>query len=166
MILGMVPVSIPFIGTIHISFVGGILLVALVLGRIGRTGPVVWQLSPHSTTLMKTLGQLIFMATIGTNAGKYLLESVQNYGFGPIGIGLLAIVAGLGITAHVAYRFLNINFLNVLGILSGGMTSTPSLTVSNSIAKSDIPSVSYAAVYPFSLIVSIILAQLAIKLGG
>lgn len=166
MLVGMVPISIPLIGKINISFVGGILLVALVLGRLGRTGPVVWQLSPHSTTLMKTLGQLIFMATIGTNAGKYLVESVQSHGFEAVMIGVVAVLLGLGIMGHMAYRFLHINFLNVLGILSGGMTSTPSLTISNNIAKSDIPSVSYAAVYPFSLIVTIVLAQLAIKFGG
>lgn len=165
-LIGMIPIAFPVIGSVKISFVGGILLTAIILGRIGRTGPFVWQLSPHSTTLMKTLGQLIFMATIGTNAGKYLVSSIQTQGVTPILIGIGAVLTGLAITGHIAYRFLNINFLNVLGLLSGGMTSTPSLTLSNNIAKSDIPSVSYAAVYPFSLIFTIMLAQLIMKLGG
>jgi putative transport protein len=165
-IVGMIPISLPAVGTIQVSFIGGILLTALVLGRIGRTGPFVWQLSPHSTTLMKTLGQLIFMATIGTNAGKYLVESIQQHGFVAILIGISAVILGLGITGHIAYRYMKINFLSVLGLLSGGMTSTPSLTISNNMAKSDIPSISYAAVYPFSLIMTIIFAQLILKLGG
>jgi putative transport protein len=165
-LVGMIPISFPVIGSMNISFVGGILITALILGRLGRTGPFVWQLSPHSTTLMKTLGQLIFMATIGTNAGQFLVESLQQQGFMPIAIGVSAIILALGITGHIAYRFMKLNFLSVLGLLSGGMTSTPSLTMSNNIAKSDIPSISYAAVYPFSLILTLLFAQLIIKIGG
>jgi len=69
-VLGSIPFNLSFVGDIKLSFVGGILITALILGRFGRVGPIVWQLSPHSNTMMKTLGQLIFMASIGTNAGN------------------------------------------------------------------------------------------------
>jgi putative transport protein len=55
------------------------------------------------------------------------------------------------------------NFLKILGLLSGSMTSTPSLTMANSLTKSDYPSISYAAVYPLSLVLAIVLAQLVLK---
>jgi len=163
-LLGSIPFNLPLIGDIKLSFVGGILITALILGRFGRIGPVVWQLSPHSNTLMKTLGQLIFMASIGTNAGKYLLKGLSQNGFLPIYIAVFALIFSLFLIAFICRVILKMNFLNILGMLSGGMTSTPTLTMSNNISKSDYPSVSYAAVYPMALVVAIVLSQLLLKL--
>ncbi len=162
-LLGSIPFSFPVVGTIKLSFVGGILITALILGRLGRIGPVVWQMSPNSTTLMKTLGQLIFMAAIGTNAGKYLLESIKENGFMPVYIGLFGLIFSL-LSMTIICRFvLKMNFLKILGLLSGSMTSTPSLTMANNLTKSDYPSISYAAVYPLALVLAIVMAQLALK---
>jgi len=163
-IFGSIPFYIPFAGEIKLSFVGGILITALVLGRLGRVGNIVWQLSPHSNTLMKTLGQLIFMASIGTNAGKYLLEGLSKNGLTPVYIALFALIFSLFLTAFVCRVFLKMNFLNILGVLSGGMTSTPTLTMANSITKSDYPSIAYAAVYPMALVTAIVLAQLLLRI--
>lgn len=162
-ILGNIPFYLPFVGEIKLSFVGGILITALILGRFGRVGSIVWQLSPHSNTLMKTLGQLIFMASIGTNAGKYLVESLSKNGMLPIYIAIFALIFSLFLVAFVCRVFLKMNFLNIMGLLSGSMTSTPTLTMANNITKSDYPSISYAAVYPMSLVLAILLAQLLLK---
>ncbi len=162
-LLGAIPLYLPFVGNIKLSFVGGILIVALLLGRFGRIGPIVWQMSPHSTTLMKTLGQLTFIVAIGTNAGKYLLESIKTNGFIPIYIAIFAIIVSLLIMTIFCRFVLKMNFLKILGLLSGAMTSTPSLTMANSVTKSDYPSISYAAVYPLSLVSVIVLAQFILK---
>jgi putative transport protein len=161
--VGSIPFGLPGIGFVKLSFVGGILITALILGRLGRTGNIVWQLSPHSNSIMKTLGQLIFLATIGTNSGKYLVESVKLHGFLSIYISIASIIASLFLVAFFCTKVLKMNFLDIIGLLSGSMTSTPSLTMSHNMTKSDYPSVSYAAVYPFALVLSIILAQLMIK---
>lgn len=163
-LVGSIPLGIPGVGTIKLSFVGGILISALVLGRLGRVGPIVWNLSPHSTSLLKTLGQLIFMATLGTNAGKYLLESLQNNGFIPIVIALGALLLSLTIVAWICRAWFKMNFVDILGLLSGAMTSTPTLTMSNNITKTDYPSIAYAAVYPLGLVLVIVLAQLGMKI--
>ncbi len=162
-LLGSIPLHLPFIGDIKLSFVGGILITALLLGRFGRVGPIVWQMSPHSTTLMKTLGQLTFIVAIGTNAGKYLVAAINTNGLMPIYIALFGLVVSL-FTMTVFCRFvLKMNFLEILGLLSGSMTSTPSLTMANGLTKSDYPSISYAAVYPLALVLAIVLAQLVLK---
>jgi putative transport protein len=163
-LLGSIPFAIPGVGTIKLSFVGGILITALVLGRLGRVGPIVWNLSPHSTSLLKTLGQLIFIATLGTNAGKYLVESLQSNGFLPILIALGALIFSLAVVALICQKILKMNFVDILGLLSGAMTSTPTLTMSNNITKSDYPSIAYAAVYPLGLVLVIVLAQLGMKI--
>ncbi len=163
-LLGSIPFALPGIGVIKLSFVGGILITALILGRLGRVGPVVWNLSPHSTTLLKTLGQLIFIAAIGTNAGKYLVESLDKHGFTPILIALFGLIFSLSFMAIVCRKLLKMNVVNIMGLLSGAMTSTPSLTMSNNITKTDYPAIAYAAVYPMGLVVVIVLAQLGIKI--
>ena len=162
--IGSIPVGLPIIGDVKLSFVGGILLTALILGRKGRTGAIVWQLSPHSTSMLKTLGQLIFVATIGTNAGKYLVQSIATNGFMPIYIGIFGLIFSLTFMAFLCRFVFKMNFLNILGLLSGAMTSTPTLSMSNNITKSDIPSIAYAAVYPTSLVLALLLAQLGVKL--
>lgn len=163
-IIGSIPIGLPFVGSIKLSFVGGILLTAIVLGRTGRIGPIVWQLSPHSTSMLKTLGQLIFVATIGTNAGKYLVESISTNGFIPIYIGIFGLLFALTVIAIICRFVLKMNFLNILGLLSGAMTSTPTLSMSNNITKSDVPSIAYAAVYPIALVLAILYAQLCVKI--
>lgn len=159
MSIGFIPLVIPGFGNFKLSFVGGILITALVLGRIGRTGRLVWQLSPHSTSLMKTLGQLIFMATIGTNAGAYLLESIKTLGFTSVYIALGVLFVTYMIFTIVMFRFLKFNILDILGVFSGSMTSTPALSMATEVCDSDRPSVAYAAVYPFALIITIFLSQ-------
>ncbi|MBL0686558.1 MAG: YidE/YbjL duplication [Sulfurospirillum sp.] len=163
-LVGSIPFVIPGLGSIKLSFVGGILLTAILLGRKGRIGPIVWQLSPHSTSMMKTLGQLIFMATIGTNAGKDLVESILQNGFTPVYVAIIGLLFSITIITILCRIILKMNFINILGLLSGAMVSTPTLTMVNSTTKSEYPSISYAAVYPMSLVLMIILAQLGMKI--
>ena len=163
-LIGNISFSLPGIESIKLSFVGGILLTAIVLGRLGRIGPIVWQLSPHSTSMMKTLGQLIFMATIGTNAGKYLVESISQNGFTPVYIAVAGLVISIIIVTIVCRTFLKMNFINILGLLSGAIVSTPTLTMVNNTTKSEYSSIAYAAVYPMSLVLMIFFAQLGMKL--
>ncbi|WP_025209329.1 aspartate:alanine exchanger family transporter [Hippea sp. KM1] len=162
--IGSIPFSIPYLGMVKFSFVGGILITALILGRLGRTGRIVWQLSPHSNSLLKVLGQLIFLATIGTNSGKYLFEAIKNHGWISIVIGLLSILIPLFLSTIIMRRLLKMNLFDIMGVISGAMTSTPSLTMANNITSSDYPSIGYAAVYPFAMVLSIILAQIGAKL--
>jgi putative transport protein len=162
-LIGFIPVSLPFFGKFKLSFIGGILITSLILGRLGRTGPIVWQLSPHSTSLLKTFGQLIYMATIGTSAGKYMVSAIKVNGFNPILLGFAALTLSVVVFVCMLRYFLKMNLVDILGLISGGMTSTPSLTMSSNILKSDYPAISYASVYPFSLIITILLAQIALK---
>ncbi len=162
--IGSIPFNVPWVGTVKLSFVGGILLTALILGRLGRTGPIVWQLSPHSNTLMKVMGQLIFLATIGTNSGKFLVEALKNEGWISILLSIASILIPIWIIAVIARKIMKLNMLDTMGVLAGAMTSTPALSVINETTNSDYPSIGYAAVYPFAMVLSIILAEIGVKL--
>lgn len=163
-LLGFVPINLPFFGSFKLSFIGGILITSLVLGRIGRTGPFVWQLSPHSTTLLKTFGQLIYMATIGTSAGGYLIEAISANGLKPLYISLSGLLISLFLFTMITRFVFKINLINIMGLISGGMTSTPSLTMSSNVLKSEYPAISYASVYPLALILTILLSQIILKI--
>lgn len=160
-LVGKVPVNLPVVGEFNLSFVGGIFITSLVLGRLGRTGKLVWQLSPHSTSLLKTLGQLIFMAVIGANSGKFIVESIHKYGLLSIYITMGSILVTMIIFVVVMRYILKLNIVDIFGIFAGAMTSTPTLTMSNEVTKSDYPSISYASTYPFALIFTMLLAQIA-----
>ncbi|MGA1847114.1 aspartate:alanine exchanger family transporter [Deferribacter abyssi] len=164
MLIGYIPIGVPFVGVFRLSFVGGILLCALIFGRLGRTGPIVWQLSPHSNNLMKVLGQLLFVATVGTNAGRYLVESLASYGIYPVLFATVTLIIIIFSFSFYVLKILKMNGLQYLGFLAGTLTSTPSLGVINNMVKNELPSISYAAVYPFSLIVSLIFAEVIFKL--
>lgn len=158
--VGMIPFNIPILGNFKLSFVGGIFFTSLILGRLGRSGKLVWQLSPHSTSLLKTLGQLVFMATIGTGSGKLVVESIKIYGFSAVYVSIFSVLITLILFVFIMKYILKINFMDILGIFSGALTSTPTLTMSNEITKSDYPSISYASTYPFALIMTMLLAQI------
>jgi len=158
--VGRIPINLPVLGDFTLSFVGGIFITSLILGRLGRTGKLVWQLSPHSTSLLKTLGQLIFMAVIGANSGKFVVESIHKHGLLSIYISVGSILFTLVLFAFIMKYILKLNIVDILGIFAGAMTSTPTLTMSNEITKSDYPSISYASTYPFALIFTMILAQI------
>lgn len=162
MIIGFMPFNIPGVGEFRLSFVGGILITALVLGRLGRTGKLVWQLSPHSTSLMKTLGQLIFLATIGTEAGKDFLTSMDMTGLVAVLFSVFSLLITFVVFTLVMFKILKYNVLDVLGVFAGSMTSTPALSMATEICDSNRPAVAYAAVYPFALILTIFLAQVAL----
>lgn len=75
----------------------------------------------------------------GTNAGKYLVESLEKHSL-PILVGLAGLLICFSIVAVVCRKVLKMNILNIMGLLSGAMTSTPSLTMANNITKTDYPS--------------------------
>jgi putative transport protein len=92
------------------------------------------------------------------------VEAIKTNGLTPIFLALFALIVSLTVFTCILRFVLKMNMVEILGLISGGMTSTPSLTMSSNILKSDYPAVSYAAVYPFSLILTMLLSQILIKL--
>ena len=128
---------------------------ALVLGYLGKTGPIVWSMSGPANQLLRQLGLLLFLAEVGTSAGVNLVQTFVNSGLTLFGVGLPMIVALL-----VGYYGFRINILDLMGTITGGMTSTPGLAAADSMTDSNIPSVAYATVYPIAMVFLIICIQL------
>jgi putative transport protein len=121
-------------------------------------------MSGSSNQLLRQLGLLLFLATVGTTAGGKLGETLSEYGFLLFFIGAVITIIPMLIGALVGHRFLKMNLLTLLGGITGGMTSTPGLGALDSMTDSNAPNVAYATVYPVAMVCVIILAQIIGKL--
>ncbi len=162
-ILGVVvgKISINF-GSFNFSLglTGGILCVALVLSRIGKTGPIIWTMSSAANNLLRQLGLIFFLAAVGTSAGAHIVETFQNNGISLFLYGGAITILPMLITSLISKWFFKINLLHFLGALTGSMTSTPGLAAADSMCDSNAPSVAYATVYPVAMVLLIIVVQI------
>ncbi len=160
-LLGLVPIPIPGLPEpIHLGIAGGPLIVALILGRLGRTGPLIWNMPLSANFALRQFGILLFLATVGTKAGQGFLDILITSGF-PLILGTVSIVL-LGY--FLLFFFLWIlgerNVARVLGIASAYQTQPAALAFAETRVDRMELTAAYASVYPLALILKIILAQL------
>ncbi len=158
------------VGKINISFsdsftfspglTGGVLITALILSYIGKTGPVIWSMSGSANQLLRQLGLLLFLAEVGTSAGANLMGTFQESGWTLFGVGVAITLVPMLLSAFIGYFVLKINIFDLLGTITGGMTSTPGLAAADSMTDNDAPSVAYATVYPIAMVFLILFIQI------
>jgi len=155
-------ISFPVFGLFDFSLglTGGVLLTALVLSNIGKTGPVLWSMSGSSNQLLRRLGLLMFMATVGTSAGGELAGVLQTSGLKLIALGAVVTIVPMLVGSLIGYYVIKLNFITLLGVVTGSMTSTPGLAAIDSKTDSEAASVGYATVYPAALVLMILFSQL------
>ncbi|MGC8801392.1 MAG: aspartate:alanine exchanger family transporter [Chloroflexus sp.] len=165
MLVGLIPFPLPGGGTFSLGLAGGPLIVALILGWRGRTGPIVWSLPYSANLTLRQVGMTLFLAGVGTRSGYSFVTTLTQ------GNGLLLFLGGALITVPVAfatlaigYKLLKIPFSLLIGMLAGLQTQPAVLAFANEQTGNEAPNIGYAMVYPTATIVKIILAQLL--LGG
>ena len=146
--------NITFPGGLSFSpgLTGGILIVALFLSAIGKTGP--------ANQLLRQLGLLLFLAEVGTSAGTNLVATFQESGWLLFGVGAAITLVPMLVAVFVGLFVFKISILDLLGTITGGMTSTPGLAAADSMTDSNIPSVAYATVYPIAMVFLILFIQI------
>jgi len=163
-IVGSWPFQIPGVpAPVKLGLAGGPLLVAIVLSRIGRIGPLVWYLPSSANFILREVGIVLFLACVGLKSGDRFVETlVQGDGLKWMALASLITLIPLVTVGFVGRLFLKMNFLTLCGLLAGSMTDPPALAFAGSATNSDEPTVSYAAVYPLTMILRVILAQLIV----
>lgn len=139
---------------------GGVLMVAILLSAIGKTGPIMWTMSGNSNTLLRQLGLIMFLAGVGTSAGQQIVSTFQEHGATLFIIGGAITIVPMIIATLLAHFVFKMNILYLLGALTGGMTSTPGLAACDSMTKTNLPTVAYATVYPIALVMLIVVIQI------
>jgi putative transport protein len=166
LILGLLLGSIPFVlpgipGAVKLGIAGGPLLVAIALSRLQRLGPVVWYLPRAANLAMRDIGIALFLASVGLRSGDVFVSAfVEGPGLWWLATGAAITLVPLLIVGFAARMAANEHYSTILGVLAGSMTDPPALAFANSLTKSEIPSVSYATVYPLTMILRILAAQL------
>lgn len=138
---------------------GGVLIVALLLSAVGKTGTILWSMSGPANQLLRQLGLLLFLAEVGTSAGKTLVATFQESGLLMFGVGAAITMVPMLIATLVGRLVFKISLLDLLGTITGGMTSTPGLAAADSMVDSNIPGVAYATVYPIAMVFLILFIQ-------
>ncbi len=139
---------------------GGVLIVALILSRIGKTGPVIWTMTGTANQLIRQFGLLLFLAAVGTSAGKNIVETFNQYGIELFLYGAAITLVPMVITGLIGKWTFKMNILRLMGAISGSMTSTPGLAAADSMTDSNAHSIAYATVYPVAMVLLIIAVQL------
>lgn len=158
-LFGQLNISFPGGLSFSPGLTGGILIVALVLSAIGKTGPILWTMSGPANQLLRQLGLLLFLAEVGTSAGKTLVATFQESGWLMFGVGAAITLVPMLVAVIVGRLCFKISMLDLLGTITGGMTSTPGLAAADSMTDSNIPGVAYATVYPIAMVFLILAIQ-------
>lgn len=166
LLVGAVAIPLPGGGSFELGFAGGPLIVGLVLGALGRTGPIVWQL-PHSANLtLRQLGTVLFLAGIGVNAGDAFGDTILSRdALGVIAAAVVVATSASLVTALVGALVLKLPVAALTGIVSGMQTQPAVLAYASEQQEDDTDvNVGYATVVPLAMTMKIVLAPLLLRL--
>ena len=162
-LLGLVSIPIPGVGQFSLGLAGGPLVVALILGRLGRTGPLAWHMPLPANLTLRTFGLTLFLAAVGLGSGAPFVETLAGAGaavpgdrvwpssLGAVLVGFLAGALGARMATD-----------DLLGVVSG-ITGNPAILVyANKVQPSDRIDAAYATIFPSLTILKILCAQIAL----
>lgn len=163
-ILGSIPLYIPGMSSpVKLGLAGGPLIVAILISRYGGRFSVTHYVSHSANLMVREIGIVLFLASVGLGAGQNFIKTLSE------GDGLFWMLMGVAITlvplivvSLVARFYFKLNFLEICGLLSGSQTDPPALAFAHDVTGSDAPAVTYAAVYPLTTFMRIMIAQLLI----
>ncbi len=162
--VGMIPIPGPGGQSLELGFAGGPLVVGLLLGWLGRTGPIVWTMPPNANLTLRQLGILLFLAGVGTRAGGSFVRTFLDQGVALLLVGAAVTLLSAITVVVLARRVFGYDLVSTYGLVAGIHTQPAALAFANQHTGSESPNVSYVAVYPVALIAKIILAQILVLL--
>jgi putative transport protein len=163
-LVGMIPIPVPFGNDLRLGVAGGPLLVALVLGRLGKTGRIIWGLPMEVNFTLRQFGLILFLAAVGLKAGGEVLESLRPESAYLFAVGAALTTAVALATLVLGRLVLKLNAVDLFGVLAGVHTQPAALAFANRLTESDGTSLAYASVHPLATILKILAAQIMISL--
>lgn len=163
-IFGSIPFALPGMSVpMKLGLAGGPLIVAILLSRFGHKIKVITYTSSAANLLLREIGICLFLASVGIAAGAGFADTVFNAtGAMWVLYGFLITFIPLVVVSVIARAKCKINYFTIMGLLSGGTTDPPALAYANKTANNDAPAVSYSTVYPLTMFLRVITAQLLI----
>lgn len=164
-VLGSVPITLPGLpAPVKLGLAGGPLVIALLMGFKRRIGSLQFHLPPTAGVFMKDLGILLFLAVVGLGSGQSFFAALRE-GSGWIWMGTGACITLIPmLLVGVLARLRGMNYLTLSGLLAGSMTDPPALGYANSLSSCQAQSIAYASVYPFTMFLRVLTAQVFVML--
>ena len=165
-LFGSLPLAIPGIPTpIKLGLAGGPLIISILIGRFGHKVKLVTYTTMSANLMLREVGLALFLASVGIKAGESFVQTVvEGDGLLYVGIGFLITIIPLIIMGIVARWRHKLNYYTLMGLIAGSNTDPPALAYANQVSSNDAPAVGYSTVYPLSMFLRILTAQLLILL--
>jgi putative transport protein len=164
-ILGSLPVHFPNMPVpVKVGMAGGPLIIALLLSRFGNFFYLNNYTTKSANLMVRELGICFFLASVGLGSGNNLSAAFTTGGWWWLGMAATITLVPLLMVGYIAHRFFRKTYFEVCGLLSGASTDPPALAFALRVAGNDIPSATYATVYPLTMILRIVAAQLLVLL--
>ncbi len=163
-VLGSIPISFPGIPQpVKLGLAGGPLVVAILISRFGYHYKLITYTTQSANLMLREIGITLFLACVGISTGDGFVDTiVNNGGFAWIGYGFIITFVPLMIIGCIGRYFCKVNYFTLMGLIAGSTTDPPALAYSNATAGNDAPSVGYATVYPLTMFLRVLTAQLLI----
>ena len=163
-VLGSIPITFPGIPQpVKLGLAGGPLVVAILISRFGYHYKLITYTTQSANLMLREIGITLFLACVGISAGDGFVDTiVNNGGFAWIGYGFIITFVPLMIIGCIGRYFCKVNYFTLMGLIAGSTTDPPALAYSNATAGNDAPSVGYATVYPLTMFLRVLTAQLLI----
>lgn len=159
-LIGLIPIPIPGVGTVTLGIGGGPLIVALIAGKLRRTGPLLWVMPLPANIVLRNFGLALFLATVGVNAGQPFLKTITETGFTLFWIGVAVLLSTVLIVLLVGYYVLKIAYDDLMGIAAGATGNPAILVYGTRMAPTERPDIGYAMIFPSMTIVKVIAVQI------
>lgn len=163
-LFGSLPIAFPGIPTpVKLGLAGGPLIISILIGRFGHKVKLVTYTTMGANLMLREVGLVLFLASVGIKAGENFVQMVvEGDGMLYVGIGFLITVIPLLIIGMVARWRHKLNYYTLMGLIAGSNTDPPALAYANQISGNDAPAVGYSTVYPLTMFLRILTAQLLI----
>ena len=159
-LLGLIPIPVPGVGIVTLGIGGGPLIVALILGKLRRTGPLLWTMPLPANIVLRNYGLAMFLAAVGINAGQPFVRTVSETGFTMLFIGVAVLLTTVIIVLLVGYYLMKIPYDDLVGVASGATGNPAILVYSTRMAPTERPDIGYAMIFPSMTIVKVIAVQI------
>lgn len=166
-IVGSLPIVVPGLpAPLKLGLAGGPLIVAILLSRIYKVGPLVWYMPNSANQFVRESGIVLFLACVGLKGGATFVETFLANGLTWVPLGFAITFVPVFMVGVLLRALMKMNYMTLTGLLAGSMTDPPALAFSQQVTGSDAPTVSYATVYPMVMLLRILAAQLIVLLLG
>lgn len=160
--LGIIVGQIPLGYGMKLGLAGGPLVVAILIGALGYRYKINTYTSTSANLMLREVGLLLFLSSVGIQAGANFWNTIVNGGIHYVWTGFLITIIPILIMGVVARKVLKLNYFTLMGLIAGSNTDPPALAFATQTAGNDAPAIGYSTVYPLAMFLRILMAQVVL----